>query len=294
VFESDPIHPQLLPRGFAQAIEEPPETPVTARPAATVMILRDATEGLEVLLLKRSRSVGFVPGAYVFPGGRVDPIDAAHVLLAQTHGLDREAAEDRLAPVNSAEAEFPAPVFRSGDQVPAIAYFTAALREAFEETGILLAHGPDGSTPPHANSRLIRDARAALEDGSAELPGLLKQLGYRLDMAALAYVAHWVTPLVEPRRYDTRFFAAIVPPDSEVVVDSGEIVRSLWARPEDALAAHRRGELPMIFPTVRTIEDIRTFTTATEVLEHYRSQPIPRWMPRLELRPEGVVSVVDN
>jgi 8-oxo-dGTP pyrophosphatase MutT (NUDIX family) len=294
VFESDPIPTRSLPDGFAEAIEQPRGSPVSARPAATVVILREGLEGPEVLLLKRSSLVGFVPGAFVFPGGRVDPADAGEGLLGRAEGLETEGASDRLGLSEADDHAEERAVFPDGRPVPAAAYYAAAVREAFEETGILLGQGPAGTSPPGAESPAVRAARAAMESGSIDFAHVVEELQCTLDLRRMEYVAHWVTPLVEPRRYDTRFFAAVVPPASRVVVDDGEIVRALWTRPGDALRAHRKGDLPMIFPTVRTVEALEAFESAEAVLEHYAGLPIPRWMPRLERRGEGIVSVVDD
>ncbi|MCA9736835.1 MAG: NUDIX domain-containing protein, partial [Gemmatimonadetes bacterium] len=120
---------ELLPPGFAETLDRPPAEPVAPRPAATVVLVRDRADGPEVLLLRRTRSSGFVPGAWVFPGGRVDAGDAVPDLLARLDGLDGAEAARRLGLEREAT---PGPA--------AVAYYLAALREAFEETGILVGH----------------------------------------------------------------------------------------------------------------------------------------------------------
>ena len=120
-----------LPAGFAETVENPPRVPAATRPAATIVLLRDGERALEVLLLRRSRSAGFVPGAYVFPGGRVDRSDADEELTTRVDGLTAESAALRLS--------------LEDDPTTALAYYLAAIREAFEETGILVGRRADGS-----------------------------------------------------------------------------------------------------------------------------------------------------
>ena len=145
------IPDQLLPPGFLGTLENPPAVPVPTRPAATVVLLREASAGTEVLLLRRARSSGFVPGAWVFPGGRVDEEDADPRLLGRTEGLDSGEAARRLGLSEAAP--------------PAIAYYMASVREAFEETGLWPGEGgPDPSSP------LVTEAREGLLSGTLGFP----------------------------------------------------------------------------------------------------------------------------
>lgn len=265
-----------LPPGFAETLDRPPTDPAVPRPAATVVLLRDAAAGPEVLLLRRVRSSGFVPGAYVFPGGRVDADDASPELEARLAGLDGPTAAARMA--------------LDVDAVPpALAYVLASLREAFEETGLLLARRRDGTPPPSAarDTRMAaaRDRLLADEDAFASI---LAELDLHLDGAAVAYIAHWITPVVEPRRYDTRFFAAAVEGDSEVAANAAEMSDAVWLTPGAALARHREGGLPMVFPTVHTLEALSGFTSARAILGHARSRPVPPILPRLVKTDRGV------
>lgn len=265
-----------LPPGFADTLDHPPPEPATPRPAATVVLLRDAVDGPEVLLLRRVRSSGFVPGAYVFPGGRVDADDASPELEARLRGLDGSTAAARMGLDPRAVP-------------PALAYVLASIREAFEETGLLLAR--HGSGDPVASA--ARDARMAaardrlLADESA-FASILGELDVHLDGAALAYIAHWITPVVEPRRYDTRFFAAAVEGDSEVAANAAEMSDAVWLTPREALARHREGVLPMVFPTVHTLQALSGFTSARAVLTDARSRPVPPILPRLVKTDRGV------
>ena len=272
--DRDEIPRDQLPGGFGRDVERPRE-PATPRPAATVVLLRDHDDGLQVLLLGRNRRVGFVPGAYVFPGGRVDAEDAAPALLERLRGVTPEEAARRL--------DLP-----DGDP-PAVAYWVAALREAFEETGILVGRTADGDPPPTgAQEEEVLALRETLLEDEARFPEVLDRLGCVMDGGAVEYVAHWITPQAEPRRYDTRFFAAAVPGGSEVVLDDREMVDAVWLTPAAALERNEAGGLPMVFPTLKTLEALRELDSAEAVLEHYRGREIPTIMPRLVETPTGV------
>ena len=250
-----------------------PEVVAVARPAATVVLMREGAGGAEVLLLRRNRATGFVPGAWVFPGGRVDAADGEDALADCWDGLTREGAAGRLG-------------LGADERPEAIAYYGAAVREAVEETGVwpgVVAGGGGGlSEGP------VTRAREALLGGGVPFSQVLKALDARLDGAAVEYIAHWVTPVVEPRRYDTRFFAARVPPGASAVHDEREMTGAVWLTPGAALARHRRGQLPMIFPTIRTLEDLCDFATVEDLLAYYRGRAIPRVQPEIVRTATGV------
>ena len=269
-----------LPAGFAENIAHPPQVPAVPRPAATILLMRDGEGGLEVLLMCRGRGAGFVPGAYVFPGGRVDGTDVEPHVVEHLDGLDEAAAAKRL--------ELP-----DGDP-PALAYYLAALREAFEETGILVARLPGGGAPATAATDPSVDAlRDDLMEDRVTFAQVLEGMGCRLDGGAVEYMAHWITPEVEPRRYDTRFFAAKVPGDAQAVVDPREMTDGVWLTPTQALRRFREGSLPMVFPTIRTLMDLSVFDSADAVLAHLRTLRIPTIMPRLVVTPTGVGTELD-
>ncbi len=222
--------------------------PVPALPAATIVLMRDAEEGLEVLLLKRHEAAGFAPGAYVFPGGRVDAGDASPALVGRVDGLSPSAAARRLG---LADAD-----------PPAIAYYLGALREAFEETGILVGVGSDGRAPTPAahDPETDRVRRELMEDRIGFLE-VLERLDCRIPGGAIEYAAHWITPERSPRRFDTRFFAARVPIDATATVDPREMTEALWIAPARAVAATEREQLHMILPTVRTLQQLSAHVT---------------------------------
>lgn len=264
-----------LPAGFAESIEEPPPVPVTPRPAATIVLLRDGPEGMEVLLMRRNRQAGFVPGAYVFPGGRVDGSDASRAAVDLLADLTPARAADRLD-LHDADP-------------PAIAYYLAALREAFEETGILVGERPDGSAPPTAAEDDGVDAvRDELMQDRITLSDALERLECRIDGDAIEYIAHWITPEPEPRRYDTRFFAARVPEGATAIVDPREMTDAVWLTPERALRRLDAGRLPMVFPTIKTIEQLAAYDTVDGALEAIGGRAVRTIIPTLVITPTGV------
>jgi 8-oxo-dGTP pyrophosphatase MutT (NUDIX family) len=273
---------ERLPEGFAETIEHPPEEPAPARPAATIVLLRDGDHGLEVLLLRRNRSSGFVPGAYVFPGGRVDAADAEHAVLARTEGLTPAHAEARL--------ELPADA-----EPPAIAYYLAALREAFEETGILVGLDESGSFPPTAarDAEVDRIRDDVMEDRITFADALMR-MSCRVDGRSVEYIAHWITPLPEPRRYDTRFFAARVASDATPIVDPREMTDALWITPKAALRRHEEGALPMVFPTIKTLEQLAAYPSAEAALSELGGARVRTIMPTLVITPLGVGMELDE
>jgi 8-oxo-dGTP pyrophosphatase MutT (NUDIX family) len=262
-------------------------------PAATVALLRDGTAGVEVLLLKRSSRTGFIPGAYVFPGGRVDDEDTAPEILPRLEGITPGRAQDRLGV--------------PGGGPPAWAFISAALRETFEETGVLLAsealpdfeqrHGP---TPPGTTQDahhkwmegtrrpdVLESLRRDLLEGRRTFREVLAELDLKLQ-GDLTYIGHWVTPHPEPRRYDTRFFACLVPRHCPVRPDGREMVEAIWLTPKAALERNRLGHLPLVFPTLRTLETLAEFDAPADVLGAFARRSIPRRLPTLTLTSHGI------
>jgi recombination protein RecT len=230
------------------------------------VLLRDASVGLEVLLLRRSTRAGFVPDTYVFPGGRVDASDADPTLVALLDGLTPEAAAARLD--------------LAGHDPPAIAYYLAALREAFEETGILVGHLADGSVPPTAaEDPAVDRIRDDLMEDRIAFAEAAARLECRFAGHALEYFAHWITPRRQPRRFDTRFFAARVDAGRESIVDPREMTDARWITPAAALEEHARGEMPMILPTVSTLEKLRAFGGTAEALAALARETVVTILP---------------
>jgi 8-oxo-dGTP pyrophosphatase MutT (NUDIX family) len=221
--------------------------PADARNAATVMVVRDspASAGVEVLMLKRPSSMLFAGGAYVFPGGSVDPADGQAPIA--WHGPDA--------------AEFGRQLGATPELARALV--CAAVRETFEEAGVLLAGTADGEIVVPDGPSWEAD-RAALTDGSVTFAELLASHGLVLRTDLLTPWARWITPTAEPRRFDARFFAAALPAGQRVQAYAAEADKMAWLRPGDALAAARKGEMSLLPPTATTLGE---FTSATRVAD---------------------------
>jgi 8-oxo-dGTP pyrophosphatase MutT (NUDIX family) len=227
--------------------------PVALRDAATVMLVRDGSDGLEVFMLRRTLNAVFVGGFYVFPGGAVDDADRDPGVAEVCRGLTDAGA--------SALIELP-----SGG----LAYWVAAVRECFEEAGVLLAAGADGQLldfqDPVVAAR-FETYRRAVYRGELRLVDLCAAEGLRLAVDGIHYVSHWITPIGEPRRFDTRFFVTGAPVGQEPLHDDAETIASLWTRPDDALRQYEAGELQLIIPTIKHLEFLAKFTSAAELLD---------------------------
>ena len=244
---------------------------LTPRPAATVLAVRDGSRGFEVLMLRRNLKSDFVGGAYVFPGGALDENDADSQLQRRTFGLDERGASKIL-----------------GVDSGGLAYFVAVLRELFEEAGLLIvcrAQGEIADLSDASSVARLAAQRRGLNNGEVTLAEILEREELLLDLRGLAYLAHWVTPVGPPRRYDTRFFVALAPSDQTAVHDAGETIEDTWLRPTDALAAHERGDFDMIFPTIRTLRTIEHLDSAHDVLNYASClASVPRTEPRIVMR----------
>ncbi len=234
-----------------------PRADVPVRPAATVMLVRDAAgagrgPSLEVLMVQRNLRSDFVGGAYVFPGGAVDPHDG---------GAEAEAA---CAGRTDAQASAVLGVGSGG-----LAYWVAVVRETFEEAGLLLAERPGGPAllagDPEEEARFA-GARIEVNAGARRFLDLCRDEGLAMQVGDIHYFAHWITPRGAPRRYDTRFFVAAAPPSQRAAHSAGETVAELWITPDEALARHRAGEIEIIFPTIRNLQVISRFSTSAELL----------------------------
>jgi 8-oxo-dGTP pyrophosphatase MutT (NUDIX family) len=248
----------------------PPEqsASVEAQPAATVLLVRDAApSGVEVFVLRRTASAAFAAGMYVFPGGRVDDVDHAAELEPYCEGLDDAAASARL-----------------GVEHGGLAYWVAAVRECFEEAGVLLARRRDGSplVVPDSDRTAVHRSELSMEE-------LCRRHDLVLDLAAIRYIAHWVTPTGEsPRRFDTRFFLAAAPPDQEGVHDDAELVHSMWVRPADAVAQAEAGELVMMPPTIANLRFVAECADAAAALAKADAAGAPqRIQPKVLPSPDG-------
>jgi 8-oxo-dGTP pyrophosphatase MutT (NUDIX family) len=232
---------------------------VEPRDAATVMLVRDAPggptgsapDGVEVFMLRRNLRSAFVAGAYVFPGGAVDPDDRAPEMLAIVDGLDAATADARLGVTSGA-----------------LGFWVAAIRESFEEAGVLLARDAASGAPvPLDLAEELAPARGAVAAGDRSFAELVAPRGLLLDAGPLRVFAHWITPEPAPRRYDTWFFVAPAPAGHAYEHDFDETVASEWVRPSDALARARAGDLELIYPTFRSLQALARFSTVEELLD---------------------------
>lgn len=229
--------------------------PVPPRDAATVMLLRPAAGvpgGLQVYMLRRVSSMAFAPGAYVFPGGSVDPRDA-HAGVGWAGPTAAEWGARLDAPPDLARA-----------------LVCAAVRETFEESGVLLA-GPDGGTVVAGTSGSGWEAdRQELLAGTVSLAELLGRRGLVLRSDLLRPWSRWITPVTEERRYDTRFFAAALPTGQRARDVGGEADETAWIEPAEALSAAGRDDISLLAPTAVTLAELRDCRGVGEALARRR------------------------
>jgi glyoxylase-like metal-dependent hydrolase (beta-lactamase superfamily II)/8-oxo-dGTP pyrophosphatase MutT (NUDIX family) len=210
-------------------------TKLVPRPAATLILLRDGASGPEVLMLQRTQSAVFLGGAYVFPGGSLDEADADPRILKRIRGETK---------------------------VPPVPYWVAAIRECFEEAGVLM--GVEA-----------RRAEALMHYRNRPFLDLLENEDLHVHVHELAYYGHWITAPGRPRRFDTRFFLAIAPEGQAGSHDTVETVHSVWITPREALARGARGEIELVPATQTTLQDLQAFATAAEALAAVRARPEP-------------------
>ncbi|MBU2551475.1 MAG: NUDIX hydrolase [Proteobacteria bacterium] len=225
--------------------------------AATVVLVRDVESGpFEVFLMRRSRNQSFMGSAFVYPGGKLDPEDVAPDLAAWGRGVTIDEAR-RALNENGLPNE------------TVLGLYFAALRETFEESGVLLASRADGEridfSDPAVQKRFGEHRRAVLA-GKMDLKSLAEQEGLRYSLDRLTPYAHWITPEIESRRFDTRFFLARIPRDQVPVHDSIEMTESLWITPTRALEDARAGRLMLMPPTYKTMEELSAFSTLDALL----------------------------
>lgn len=234
-----PVPPGLAER--ARLLATGGLSPVEARPAATVVLLRDTHLGLQVYLIRRRTTMAFAAGMYAFPGGRVDPADTP-----------REQA-----------------------------YELAAIRELFEETSVLLAGPDPSSLVPDTTGDSYDADRHELVGRAQSFSAFLhrRDLVARTDL--LIPYAHWITPSAEERRFDTRFYLAELPSGQVTRDVSGEADRVAWLRPAEVEAACQAGEMTMLPPTAAAIAALAPFDSGSEAIAAVRSWEIPTVRPEV-------------
>jgi len=251
---------------------------IPVRPAATVMLIRDGDAGLEVFMLQRTHGAAFARSQYVFPGGKVDDEDHGEVFEPICDGLDDATASARM-----------------GLEHGGLAWLVAATRECFEEAGVLLARPVDGHDVIRFDEADVatrfNDARHRVHDGTVSLADLCEGEGLMLMVDRMHLVDHWITPVGERRRFDTRFFVARAPEAQEPLHDDGETIASLWVRPADALQMWNDGELQMFPPTVASLRLLEPHADADAAMSAAAAVGIPRpVLPRVLLDDAGKVA----
>jgi 8-oxo-dGTP pyrophosphatase MutT (NUDIX family) len=258
--------------------EEFDPTTVPVKPAATVLLVRDADAGgVEVFMLRRTFNAAFASGMFVFPGGKVDDVDGVDEIAELCDGLTDSHASALLG-------------IASGG----LAYWVACIRECFEEAGVLLArHESTGDVvrfDDDATAKRFEEERENIHDGSVALLDLCKREGLRLTTDDIHYVSHWITPMGEKRRFDTRFFIARAPQAQEPLHDDGETIESFWISPQEAIERAHEKDLMLMPPTKANIEFLLPYKTADEVLEAAAQVGMPQTiLPKLKIDSDGRV-----
>ncbi len=247
-----------------------------ARPAATLVVVRDGAAGIEVLLSRRTQSNDQFSGAWVFPGGIVDAGDrAVHEHCA---GLDDARASARL-----------------GVPSGGLDYFVAAVRECFEESGLLWAVDAANELVQldQVRGETLGAWRGPLHRGERTLSAFCSEFGLRLAVDRLVYLSHWLTPLGRPKRFDTRFFIAALPPTQTAAFDGTEMVEQLWLPPAEAL--RRSAEMKLMTPTQKTLELVSRHANVSELLAWAKApRSVPLTMPRVAMGSQGMRPVLPD
>ena len=235
-------------------------TPAVPRPAATVILARNVSDGIEVFMMERTTAVEFAKGMHVFPGGALDRADHHPEIASLCIGLDDRAASETL-----------------GIEQGGLAYWIAAIRECFEESGLLLGYRGSDQLLQLAADEAERLAALRVEMAQSKMSfmDILRQEQVKAATDRIAYYSHWVTQAGRPRRYDTRFFVAQAPEGQTALQDNHETVGQLWVRPDQAIDLHRAGTLNLMFPTIKTLESLAPFKCVEELLEYAR-KPRPK------------------
>lgn len=236
--------------------------PVPAHPASTVVILRDGADGIEVFMVVRHRDIEFASGALVFPGGKVD-------------AQDSDAAWAELAAP-------PAPL-------PDRSFFVAAGRETFEEAGLVLARrrGSNEILDADAAHRLVETYRGPLLKGDTTFVDVLRGESLVLAADLMVPFAHWITPEVVPKRFDTHFFLIAAPMAQLGAHDGGESVEGFWITPQQALREAEAGMRTLVFATRMNLSKLARYRAVAEAVEATRSRPVVTVVPKAMRTPEG-------
>ena len=241
-----------------------PVAPVS-KLAATVLLLREGTQGMEVFMVVRHQQIDFASGALVFPGGKLAAGDSDPRVLARCTGVEDLSPEQ-------------------------IALRVGAIREAFEECGVLLARrrGDAALVGPDLLETLGPRYRQALDRGEIGIAQMLEAEDLVLDCAALVPFAHWITPSFMPKRFDTYFYLAVAPPEQIALHDGREMVDSVWLRPADAITQAAAGTRTIVPATLLNVEKLGFSTLVSDALAAARAAPVVTVQPQVVQRTDGM------
>jgi len=229
------------------------------------VLLRDTNPGVEVLLMQRHRASKFAGGDYVFPGGKVEVDDNPEDAAAWCAGMDPQRAAARIG--------------LAGDPKTALGNWIGAIRETFEEVGVLLAYDASGAWARLDAARFAHYQAACNADNQAFWT-MIKEERFTLATDKLVYFAHWITPEESPYRYDTRFFAAPMPELQTPVADTREVIDMRWLSPKHAIDAFKQGEISLRNPTVQNLKLVDA-PSAKESLAALEGRDVPTIRPRV-------------
>ena len=267
--EQESKTPTVTATTSEKASESEPSGTGDPKQAATVVMMRPC-DGVpfEVFLVRRHSKSKFMPDAYVYPGGKMDDEDFEDTMVRHCLGVLGEDA---------------ARVFGVSDS-KALGLYIAAIREVFEESGALLATENDGAAITYENPDDLdryETYREALQDEEVSFHQIVGWEDLLLTCDELVYFAHWITPDIEPSRYDTRFFLTRAPVGQQLSHDDKETTDSLWITPRSALARYDGQEFQLAPPTLCTLEMLASFHSIDEALAYYRARTVPTILPHL-------------
>ncbi len=256
------------------------KTPTLPKDAATILLLRSGAP-FEIFMVRRHGRSKFMGGMYVFPGGKRDESDSAMDRMQLCYGLTANEAAQRMDPEMAPER--------------ALGLYIAAIRETFEEAGILMVVDSDG-TPIDGSqeSQALSSTRQALLNKELSLFDILESNHWRLNLDALRYYAHWITPELEPRRFSARFFVAHAPANQAGMHDSHETTDSLWITPQDAVQQYKEGFFECAPPTLRVLEQMATYSSIEDALAAAKDEPCKPNAPQFAQEDNSMLLVLSG
>jgi 8-oxo-dGTP pyrophosphatase MutT (NUDIX family) len=260
------------------------------RLAATVILARPP---FEIYLARRSAGASFAPDAFVFPGGTIESQDGTSTARARTLALEPQRIEREFRAAIPQELGSDEPAITPDS---AAALLIAALRELFEEAGVLLARTATGETiaAREAEWKRVAAERIAVRSGRLSFAEFLQSHDWYADAGALMLFSHWITPPSEPRRYNTHFFFAIAPPDQAALADAAETHDGLWISPSAALQRRQAGTLHLVYPTIKHLERLSAFESVETALHFARNKPVLTIVPRATAEDFEIPAVLEN